>query len=139
MVSEGVNLSFVISGLINAGLRPTRQRKLLAKLIFSNAHHHFSAEEICRAVRKMRVGVSRATVYNTLNQFAKAGFLREVVVNAGQSLFDTNLDDHYHFYHENEGELVDISKSEIEVSMADDIPFKSKITDVDVVIRLQST
>ncbi|MBT5374954.1 MAG: transcriptional repressor, partial [Rhodospirillaceae bacterium] len=47
-------------------------------------------------------------------------------------------DDHYHFYHENEGALVDIPGSEIEVSMADDIPFKSKITDVDVIIRLQS-
>ncbi|MBT5659863.1 MAG: transcriptional repressor, partial [Rhodospirillaceae bacterium] len=108
MVSEGSNLSFIINGLINAGLRPTRQRKLLAKLVFSNGNRHFSAEEICRAVRKLRVGVSRATVYNTLNQFTQAGFLKEVVVNAGQSLFDTNLDDHYHFYHENEGALVDI-------------------------------
>ncbi len=137
MVSEGGNLSSIIKGLISSGLRPTRQRKLLAKIIFSKGNHHFSAEEICRAVRKLRAGVSRATVYNTLNQFTEAGFLREVVVSSGQSLFDTNLDNHYHFYDEVDGKLIDIPGSEINVSLSDNIPFKDEITDIDVVIRLQ--
>ena len=137
MVSEGVNVSSILKGLISYGLRPTRQRKLLAKFIFSKGNHHFSAEEICRAVRKLRAGVSRATVYNTLNQFTEAGFLREVVVSSGQSLFDTNLDNHYHFYDEVDGKLIDIPGSEINVSLSDNIPFKDEITDIDVVIRLQ--
>ena len=54
------------------------------------------------------VKVSLATVYNTLHQFTEAGLLRQVVVDAARSYFDTNTGDHQHFYHEDEGMLIDI-------------------------------
>ena len=42
--------------------------------------------------------VSLATVYNTLHQFTEAGLLRQVIVDAARSYFDTNTGDHQHFF-----------------------------------------
>ena len=51
--------------------------------------------------------VSLATIYNTLNQFTEAGLLREVAVEGHKSYFDTNTSNHYHYYVEDEGQLID--------------------------------
>ena len=55
-----------------------------------------------------RVPVSLATVYNTLHQFTEAGLLREVAVDGSKTYFDTNTDDHHHFFIEGENRIVDI-------------------------------
>ena len=57
------------------------------------------------------VSVSLATVYNSLHQFTQAGLLREVVVEPGRSYFDTNVNEHHHFYLEDTGELVNITRT----------------------------
>ena len=44
------------------------------------------------------IKVSLATVYNTLHQFTQAGLLRQVIVDAARSYFDTNTGDHQHFF-----------------------------------------
>jgi small GTP-binding protein len=46
--------------------------------------------------------VSLATVYNTLRAFCDAGLMQEVTVDGTRSYFDTRIDDHPHFYHEDE-------------------------------------
>ena len=63
-----------------AGLRPTRQRVALARLLFEGGHRHVTAESLHVEVKATRMPVSLATVYNALNQFRDAGLLREVVV-----------------------------------------------------------
>ena len=65
--------------LKQAGLRPTRQRLALARLLFSRGDRHVSAEQLHAEAKSARVVVSLATVYNALNQFRDAGLLREVV------------------------------------------------------------
>ena len=92
--------SGVISRLRNAGLRPTRQRIALAKLLMESNHRHVTAEELYEEAKNANVSVSLATVYNALNQFTDAGLMREVVVDSGRSYFDTNISDHHHFFHE---------------------------------------
>ena len=81
-----------------AGLRPTRQRVALARLLFEGEHRHVTAESLHAEVRGTRLPVSLATVYNALNQFRDAGLLREVVVAPGRSYFDTNTGHHHHFF-----------------------------------------
>ena len=81
-----------------AGLRPTRQRVALARLLFEGEHRHVTAEGLHAEVRGTRLPVSLATVYNALNQFRDAGLLREVVVAPGRSYFDTNTGHHHHFF-----------------------------------------
>ncbi len=80
------------------GLRPTRQRLALAQLLFADSDRHVTAEQLHGEAAAAAIRVSLATVYNTLHQFTAAGLLREVVVEPGRSYFDTNVEDHHHFF-----------------------------------------
>ena len=59
--------------------------------------------------------MSLATVYNTLHQFTEVGLLRQVIVDAARSYFDTNTGDHQHFSWREEGLLIDIPGETIAV------------------------
>ncbi len=120
-----------------AGLRPTRQRIALAELLFEGPHRHVSAEELHAEAGEARVGVSLATVYNTLHQFREAGLLREVTVDAARSYFDTNTSDHHHFYIEDEERVVDVPSNSISIQGLPDAPRGMEISHVDVVIRVR--
>lgn len=122
--------------LQQAGLRPTRQRLALGRLLFDGQDRHVTAEQLHALAMTARVSVSLATVYNTLNQFTRAGLLREVVVEPGRSYFDTNIDDHHHFFHEISGRLTDIAGASLTVAEMPKPPAGSKIARVDVVVRV---
>jgi Fur family transcriptional regulator, iron response regulator len=127
----------LVERLKQAGLRPTRQRLALAKLLFDPGNRHVTAEQLHAEAQGANVRVSLATVYNTLHQFTQQGLLREVVVEAGRSYFDTNTGDHHHFYFEATGELQDIAGSAVAVTRLPDPPAGQRLERVDVVIRLQ--
>ncbi len=127
----------VIGKLKQAGLRPTRQRLALGRLLFDREHRHLTAEQLHGEAMAADVGVSLATVYNTLHQFTKAGLLREVVVEPCRSYFDTNVQDHHHFYFEEAGRLEDIPVQRLSLAKLPDPPEGTRIARVDVVIRVQ--
>src|SRR5688572_14052907 len=52
-----------------AGLRPTRQRLALARLLFGGSERHVTAEQLHGEALAAEIPVSLATVYNTLHQF----------------------------------------------------------------------
>lgn len=120
-----------------AGLRPTRQRVALAELLFAGSHRHVSAEQLHGEATAARVGVSLATIYNTLHQFQQAGLLREVAVDASRSYFDTDTSDHHHFYLEDEGRVIDIPASAIVIRNLPEPPIGTEVTHVDVVVRVR--
>jgi Fur family iron response transcriptional regulator len=122
-----------------AGLRPTRQRVALAELLLTGPHRHVSAEELHAEAQQTRIGVSLATVYNTLHQFHEAGLLREVAVDASRSYFDTNNSDHHHFYIEDEQRVVDIPANSILIQGLPEAPEGMEVTHVDVVVRVRRT
>jgi Fur family transcriptional regulator, iron response regulator len=128
--------SHVIDRLRAAGLRPTRQRLALAKLLFENGDRHVTAEKLHSEVLNANVRVSLATVYNTLHQFTACGLLREIVVDASRSYFDTNTTDHHHFFYENNGQLEDIPGEQITVSKLPPPPEGMDVTRVEVIVRL---
>ncbi|MBM3624878.1 MAG: transcriptional repressor, partial [Alphaproteobacteria bacterium] len=66
--------------LRGAGLRPTVQRLALSRLLYGNGDRHVSAEALHAEAREAGLTMSLSTVYNTLNQFAEAGLLREIAV-----------------------------------------------------------
>ena len=123
--------------LRGAGLRPTRQRLALARLLFDGSDRHVTAEQLHGEAVTAAVPVSLATVYNTLHQFMSAGLLREVVVNPGRSYFDTNVSDHHHFFYEDSGQLVDIPGEHIGVTNLPPPPDGASIRRVDVIIRVE--
>lgn len=128
----------VLDRLQQAGLRPTRQRLALARLLFGQADRHVTAEQLHSEATAADFQVSLATVYNTLHQFTAAGLLREVVVEAGRSYFDTNVDDHHHFFHEDSGLLQDIPGDSVMLGALPEAPEGTKVARVDVIIRLSS-
>lgn len=126
-----------IARLRAAGLRPTRQRLALARLLFDDGDRHVSAEELHGQAAEAGVRVSLATVYNTLHQFTGAGLLREVVVDAGRTYFDTNIADHHHFFFEDSGRLQDVDGASVALSALPEPPAGARIARVDVIIRVQ--
>ncbi len=119
------------------GLRPTRQRLALAKLLFGRGHRHVAAEELYQEARQAGVSVSLATVYNTLHQFTRAGLLSEVVVGSGQSYFDTHVGSHWHFFDKTTGEILDIPEDAIAFARLPAPPPGKVIDRIDVVIRVR--
>lgn len=130
--------SRVLDRLKAAHLRPTRQRLALAKLLLEQDHRHITAEELFHEARADGILVSLATVYNTLHQFTSAGLLREVVVDMGQSYFDTNTSHHHHFFDETTGKLSDIPEDHVEISRLPKPPAGQEIDRVEVIVRLRS-
>jgi Fur family transcriptional regulator, iron response regulator len=129
--------STILGRLRGAGLRPTRQRLALAKLLFDSQDRHVTAEQLHVEALAAAIPVSLATVYNTLHQFTDVGLLREVVVEPGRSYFDTNIDDHHHFFCESTGMLQDIPGSAVMVGQLPHAPDGTEISRVDVIIRVR--
>ncbi|MGH6931038.1 MAG: iron response transcriptional regulator IrrA [Dongiaceae bacterium] len=121
-----------------AGLRPTRQRLALTRLLFDGGDRHFTAEQLHVEAQSARIRLSLATVYNTLHQFTALGMLREVIVESGRSYFDTNISEHHHFFFEDSGELADIPGNEVDVARLPMAPKGTVVSRVDVVIRVKS-
>ena len=70
-----------IKKLENNGIRATKQRRVLAKLIFNKGKRHISAENLFDEVKQDERKISMATIYNTLKQFTTLGLIREIVVD----------------------------------------------------------
>ncbi len=130
--------SHIIERIRNAGLRPTRQRLALAKLLFDSGDRHVTAEILHSESLRHGISVSLATVYNTLNQFTAAGLLREIVVDGDRSYFDTNISQHHHFYHTDSGQLQDIDGDDVVMSRLPTAPDGMEIERVDVIVRVSS-
>jgi Fur family iron response transcriptional regulator len=123
--------------LRHAGLRPTRQRLALARLLLDKGDRHVTAEQLHSEALAADIRVSLATVYNALHQFTSAGLLREVVVAPGRSYFDTNVGDHHHFFFEGTGQLEDIPGDQVVLAGLPTPPKGTEIRRVDVIIRVQ--
>jgi Fur family transcriptional regulator, iron response regulator len=131
------HLQFLKDRLRQAGLRPTQQRLALGELLFSKGDRHICAEDLHAEARSARVAVSLATIYNTLNQFKTAGLLREIAIEGERSYFDTNTSDHFHFFDDDKGELMDIAVEGVTVSGIPATPAGKIIDRIDVIIRLK--
>ena len=124
--------------LRSVGLRLTRPRLALARLLFDGNDRHVTAEQLHGEVTAGSIPVSLATVYNVLHQFTAAGLMREVVVEPGRSYFDTNIDDHHHFFCEASGALQDISGRDVTVSGIPVPPAGTEISCVEVIVRVRT-
>jgi len=124
--------------LASAGLRPTRQRRALAALLVGDGQdRHVTAESLFEAARECGESVSLATVYNTLRSFTEVGLMSEITVDGARSYYDTNVDDHAHFYWEPDGRLTDATHGPLRIAGLPDAPEGAEIAKVDVVIRLR--
>lgn len=136
MVNEDRPFAQALARLRAARLRPTRQRLALARLLFEGGDRHVTADTLQLEARKEGIRVSLATIYNTLHQFTDAHLLRRVVVDGAKTYFDTNTDEHHHFYVEEEGSLLDIPAGGVTVAGLPAPPAGLERKRVDVVVRV---
>jgi len=125
-----------IDRLRQAGLRPTRQRLVLCRLLFGGDDRHVTAEILHEEAVAAGEQVSLATVYNTLHQLKWAGLLRELAIDSDRTYFDTNTSNHNHFYDERGGRLMDIPGESIRVEGLPEPPPGKRISHIDVIVRL---
>jgi Fur family iron response transcriptional regulator len=125
-----------IARLRAAGLRPTRQRRELAHLLFAGCEDAMTAEGLHAFAVSRGIKVSLATVYGTLHSFKEVGLVREVSIDA-RRYFDTNPENHQYFYYEDEKRLQGVSAAETGISAQPRVPKGRVVSRIDVVVRLR--
>ena len=135
-IQHALGLAALAERLRAAGLRPTRQRLLIAGLLLDGRHRHVSADGLAREIRQTGTHMAGGTVYNTLNQFTEAGLLRRVTVHNEHSVFDTNTEHHHHFYDAETDQLIDIPADKVLLATLPGAPEGHEIASVDVMIHI---
>jgi len=128
-----------IEKLRNSGLRPTKQRLQICKVLFdTDRTFHFTINELDRKIKKkISNKISLATIYNTVHAFEKKGYLKQIPINSNQTYFDTNISDHHHFYDLKEEKLIDLENSDVgPINILKKINGK-KIKSVEVLVKLE--
>ena len=133
------NLKMYVQKLRSSNLRPTKQRLKICQFLFNREKtFHFTVETLNKKINKNgTTKVSLATIYNTVEAFTNAGYLKEILTSKNKSYYDTNIKSHHHFYDEGSKELTDIHYSQIKLSKVPVPPKGKKIKNLEVVIRIQ--
>ena len=129
-----------ITKLRNSGLRPTKQRLKICKVLFDTEKtFHFTINDLVKILsEKLNEKISLATVYNTVHAFKKKGYLKEISINSDKSYFDTKTSVHHHFYDEDTNELIDCDENSIDsINVKKNITGK-KINSIEVLIKVAS-
>ena len=124
--------------LRSSGLRPTKQRLAICRLLFDRKKtFHFTIEKLKQIVEKNnKKKISLATLYNTVHAFKKKGYIKEITLKGNKIFFDTNTTNHHHFYDEDMSQLVDIDNKNISINFLPKIPSGKKIKSVEVLVKI---
>ena len=124
--------------LRTSGLRPTKQRLAICKLLFNRKKtFHFTVEKLKKiAERESKAKISVATLYNTVQAFKEKGYLKEIAIKGNKTFFDTNIKHHHHFYDEDMSQLIDIEDKNISVNNLPKTPRRKKIKSVEVLVKI---
>ncbi len=130
-----------VNRLRTSGLRPTKQRLLICKVLFDRKDtFHFTIDNLKKRIEKnTKNKISLATVYNTVHAFRKKGYLKEISLQGNKTFFDTNSTNHHHFYDQDTGSLMDIKNEDIFLSKLPLAPKGKKIKKVEVTVSLANS
>ena len=133
------NLKMYVRKLRSSNLRPTKQRLKICQFLFDRKKtFHFTVETLNKKINKNgATKVSLATIYNTVEAFTSARYLKEILTSKNKSFYDTNIKSHHHFYDEETKELTDINYNQVKLSKVPMPPKGKKIKNLEVVIRIQ--
>ena len=127
----------VLAEFARFGILPTPQRLEIAEILFEKPQH-LSAEQIIERLRTGGSGVSKATVYNTLNLFSDRGLVGECLVDPERRFYDSNTQPHHHFYNVDTGHLIDIPREEIRLEEIPEFPNGVRLDQVEVMIKVRN-
>ena len=81
--------------LKQAGLKITRPRSLILKILETADQRHLSAEDVYRLLLAQGEEVSIATIYRVLSQFELAGIVERHYFDAGTAVFEAPPNGHH--------------------------------------------
>ena len=134
------NNTVFIEKLRSSGLRPTKQRLEICKLLFDRKEtFHFTINDLSKILRdKTNKKISLATIYNTIHSFKNKGYLKEISINRDKSYFDTNTSNHHHFLDIQNNQLIDLKNEDVDkIRIKKNIPGK-KITSIEVLVKIEN-
>ena len=135
------NKLIFVEKLRSSGLRPTKQRISICKLLFERKDtFHFTIDNLSKVLKKRsREKISLATIYNTIHAFKNKGYLKEISINSDRTYFDTNVSNHHHFFDEYNNELIDLNDEDVaKIKIKKNIPGK-KIKSVEVLVKIENS
>ena len=135
------NKDIFVEKLRSSGLRPTKQRIEICKLLFDRkSTFHFSIDYLSNLLKeKSKEKISLATIYNTVHAFKKKDYLKENSINSSKSYFDTNVTNHHHFFNESTNELIDLKDKDVgKIRIKKTIPGK-KIKSIEVLVKIANS
>ena len=129
-----------INRLRASGLRPTKQRIEICKVLFDRKDtFHFTIDKLKKIIEKnTKSKISLATLYNTIHAFKNNEYLKEISLHGNKTFFDTNAKNHHHFYDQETGDLFDINNEDILLSKFPSAPKGKKIKNVEVTISIEN-
>jgi len=135
------NNSFFIQKLRSSGLRPTKQRIKISKILFEREKtFHFTIANLSKIIEnKLGEKISLATVYNTVNALKKKGYLKEISINSDKSYYDTNISHHHHFYDESTRELIDLDDKYVSNVKVKKSLSGKKIKSIEVLVKVANS
>ena len=114
------------------GLRMTRQRCEVYKVLMGHRDHPSAAEVYERAKSNMP-GISLATVYNCLEALVQHGAVRQVNFERDSSRYCPNLTEHGHFHDEESGAVIDVPlKQGAKLSDLLDLPEGVQVSNIEI-------
>ena len=134
------NNTIFIEKLRSSGLRPTKQRLEICKLLFDRKKtFHFTIADLSKFFRKQtNKKISLATIYNTVHSFKKKGYLKEISINRDKSYFDTNTSNHHHFLDTNTNELIDLKNEDVnKIQIKKNLSGK-KIKSIEILVKIEN-
>lgn len=78
------------------GSRTTKQKRVILDIL-QNTDTHPTADWVYQEARKVLPDISLGTVYRNLNLLRDLGKIQELNYGSGQSRYDGNASNHYHF------------------------------------------
>ena len=129
-----------INRLRASGLRPTKQRIEICKVLFDRKDtFHFTIDKLKKIIEKnTKSKISLATLYNTIHAFKNNEYLKEISLHGNKTFFDTNTKNHHHFYDKETGDLSDIKNEDIVLSKLPSAPKGKKIKNVEVTVSIEN-
>ena len=119
------------------GLRPTRARISIGMILLDKPKH-LSADQVHEKLKLKGYTISKATVYNTLNAFAKYGIVSEVTIDPSRTYYDSTTKAHHHFFNVDTGQLMDIASDDISVENIPRLPDNTQIQDLEIVVKISN-
>jgi len=132
------------------GLRPTRQRLVIASCLFRGETHHVSADILHRQIAATGESMSVATIYNSLRHFVDAGLIHTVATCGARQWFcvrklgttlpaeetDINRGCNCQFYFDDSQHIETLEHDGLDARLLPSAPEGYEISRIDVAIHL---